>query len=62
MNLDPMNNVESKLPIKQPCMSRRAKKWNYTPFQVVCCVGTVVRQFEIGRFAFAAISDLGYNA
>ncbi len=44
MNLGPMNNVESKLPLKQPCISRRAKKWNYKPFQVVCCVGTPVLQ------------------
>jgi hypothetical protein len=35
-----MNNVDSKLPLKQPCISRRAKKWNYRPFQIVCCVGT----------------------
>jgi len=39
-----MNNVESKLPLKQPGITRRAKKWNYRPFQVVCCLGSPVLQ------------------
>ncbi len=39
-----MNNVDSKLPLKQPCLTRRAKKWNYKPLQFVCCVGTSILQ------------------
>ncbi len=39
-----MNNVDSKLPLKQACLTRRARKWNHKPFQAVCCVGTPVSQ------------------